>query len=276
MKKTLLLAAMLVLGSTMFAKQQTREVQVGTYSTDSYESTAFRFPLFAGGYYGDAEFLYTAEDLAGVLSPGDISKLTFLVYGGQSNTIYSKLWLENTDDTTVGDEDGIQFRSTDEMTLVNEMTTQLGIWGFSGKINPANYDEETIEYHRFSNPNLWVHEFKEPFHYNGSGLRVHLRNDKEYSRDLEDYMFVQDVSKISEDKGQNALYSDNSGYGNPLTKRQFLVVRFTITEEVSTTISDVAVDEAKEVTYYNIYGQKVTADTKGVVISSDGKKFFNR
>lgn len=61
-----------------------------------------------------------------------------------------------------------------------------------------------------------------------------------------------------------------------MAERSFPIVKVTVAQPQPTSVNDVAVKDVKEVSYYNVYGQKVAADTKGLVISSEGKKFINR
>lgn len=264
MKKSLLFAAMLMACASVNA-QEAKEVQVGSLANSW---PANNVPMHSYWECSETEFLYTAEDLAGVLNPGEISKIEYAAYGGQ--WLYTKftLWFENTDDTSVGGEDGKQFKSTDDMTKVYEDQTDSKFEnGLGGSATEPVY---------------LGFELNEPFQYTGGGLRVHFMSKSFYFCDTE-FMFLQDDDKVMAAEEQNTVAKRAYGnWGSPVVTnpgRHFPIVKFTIKESTPptpTAINDVAVKDVKEVSYYNVYGQKVAADTKGVVISSEGKKFINR
>lgn len=302
MKKYLLSAVMLLCCATMFARfidyERSKDVLVGSWENKVEDHGNFPYTItqqlgFDGYRIAEktvkSEMLYTAEDLAGVLNPGFIYFID--MFWKNYAHFYSnslKVWIENTDDTTVGGEEGKQFRSTDDMFLfltqgpTHYDTNQRPLETLYGDVV---YDEWAANAKSIG----FVFDYT-PFYYTGGGIRIAIETSGWYEYDYGDWYagtYLHDGAKIAENKGQNALIEINEVHTNGeqtipchdvVTERQFPIVRFCIEEDdpVPTSVSDVAVEGAKTVTYYNVYGQEVAADAKGVVISSEGKKFFNR
>ena len=262
MKKSLLFGMMLLAASSMFAEEKV--VTVGSTGGEYGGYGANNCPMYSYYECSETEFLYTAEDLKD-LNAGEIKKMAYAVYGG--DWLYTKfsLWLENTNETTLGGETGLEMKSTDDMVAVYADQTDSK---FEGSFAGADLD----------NPAYMEFEFAQPFEYTGGGLRVHFRSQSFYYANS-DFLFVQDLTKIFEDEANTPnciLRYGYSNWGSPKVVdpgRMFPVVKFTV-EETVTGVNDVNVKDAKDVTYYNIYGQKVDADAKGLVISSEGKKFY--
>lgn len=263
MKKSLLFGMMLLAASSMFAEEQ--EVTIGTITGNYGGYGANNCPMYSYYECSETEFLYTADDLK-ALPAGDIKKMEYAVYGG--SWLYTKftMWLENTTETTIGGETGLEFKSTDDMTQV-----------YADPASTSSKFEGPFEGASLENPAYMGFEFAEPFEYTGGGLRVHFRSESFYYASS-DYLFVQDLTQIFEggDDPNCILRYGYGNWGSPKVQdpgRMFPVVNFTI-DSKATAINDVEVEDVKNVTYYNIYGQKVDADAKGLVISSEGKKFF--
>ncbi|WP_407403135.1 hypothetical protein [Sodaliphilus sp.] len=267
MKKGLLFGMMLLAASSMFAED--KEVTVGSADGNYGGYGANNCPMFSYYECSETEVLYKAADLQGVLPAGKISKIAYAAYGGDSDFAagYS-IWLENTNDTSVGGDDGLTFKSTNDMTLVYKDD------GKSSTANPAEVVNGS-----YDNPGYFGFELAEPFEYTGGGLRIHFRSES-YWYNQTDICFVQDLTQIFEggDDPNCILRYGYGNWGSPKVLdpgRMFPVVKFTV-EDTPTAVNDVAVEEVKNVTYYNIYGQKVDADAKGLVISSEGKKFIRK
>lgn len=264
MKKSLLFGMMLLAASSMFAEDKV--VTVGSIEGDYGGYGANNCPMYSYYECSETEFLYTADDLKD-LKAGDIKKMSYAVYGGA--WLYTKfyIWLENTNETTLGGETGLEMKSTDDMTAVYADQADSK---FEGAFSGAD----------LKNPAYMDFEFAQPFEYTGGGLRVHFRSQSFYYANS-DFLFVQDLTRIFEggDDPNCILRYGYGNWGSPKVLdpgRMFPVVKFTIEEngDAPTAINDVAVEEVKNVTYYNIHGQKVDENAKGLVISSEGKKFF--
>ncbi|MBQ0070060.1 MAG: hypothetical protein KBT09_10000 [Bacteroidales bacterium] len=258
MKKSLLFGMMLLASAATVNAQEV--VQVG--SLEDASSTT-KFPWYSSYECSSSEIVYTADDLKD-LPAGDLSKLEFAVTGGQMTYIHLRVWLENTDDTQVVGATSGAIRNTDEMTKVYDTAGK----GYS-------MDERTLQ--AYSGTGYLDCPFDTNFKYTGGGLRIRFEATGE-NWCLSEFAFFVDQSKVnaSSDKNCSTIYDfTESGMKtrSAEAERSFPVVQFTV-EEKTTAINDVDVEEVKNVTYYNIYGQKVDADAKGLVISSEGKKFF--
>lgn len=264
MKKSLLFGMMLLAASSMFAEEQV--VTVGSTTGEYGGYGANNFPMWSYYECSESEFVYTAEDLAS-LPAGEIKKMEYAVYGGSWLYTGFKIWLENIDEPTIGGETGLEFRSTDDMTSV-----------YADESKTSSKFEGGFEGADLNNPAYMGFNFAQPFVYTGGGLRVHFTSESFYYASS-DFLFVQDLTKIFEDENNTQNCILRSGGGNWSREqikdpgRMFPVVKFTV-DASATGVEGPAVKEVKNVTYYNVYGQKVDADAKGLVISSDGKKFF--
>lgn len=261
MKKSLLFGMMLLAASSMFA-EEANVVQIGSFSDRSWGAN--NFPMWSYWECSESEFLYTADDLK-ALPAGTIQKIEYAAYGGDADfaTGFS-IWFENTNDISTGGEDGKQFKSTDDMTLVYK----------DEKKTSTKFPEDVLN-GSLDTPGYLGFELAEPFQYTGGGLRIHFTSESFWYNNNE-LNFVQDDNKIWEGEELNSVLRKAGGnwslpaVSNP--GRMFPIVKFTMA--TSTGIEGPTVEEVKNVTYYNIYGQKVDADAKGLVISSEGKKFF--
>lgn len=259
MKKSLLALMLLASAATVSAQDV---VQVG--SLDGASSTT-KFPWYSSYECSSSEIVYTADDLKD-LPAGDLSKLEFAVTGGQMTYIHLRVWLENTDDTQVVGATSGEIRNTDEMTKVYD-TAGKGYF----------MDERTMQ--AYSGTGYLDCPFDTPFKYTGGGLRIRFEATGENWCQSEFAFFV-DQSKVdaSSDKNCSTIYDfTESGMKtrSAEAERSFPVVQFTVTKsDPITGINDVTVKDAKGVTYYNINGQKVDENAKGLVISSEGKKFY--
>ncbi|MCQ2289756.1 MAG: hypothetical protein MJZ63_00580 [Muribaculaceae bacterium] len=266
MKKSLLFAAMLMACASVNAQDV---VTVGSLED---ASTTNKYPLYSFYECSSSEIVYTAEDLAS-LPVGQLSKLEFAVTGGQTLYTHLTVWLENTtDDEVLAAGSDKSLYPVDQMSKVYESTNK-GYYNDERTLN--KFDGATVD-----NPGYMDFEFDTPFEYTGGGLRVRFESISGSYCNSE-FKFVVDNVKANESEKKNCSSAyDFSESGmrtrNAVAERSFPVVRFTVTQPQPTSVNDVAVKDVKEVSYYNVYGQKVAADTKGVVISSEGKKFINR
>lgn len=251
MKKSLLIAAMMLAGATMFAQET---VMVGDLSRPMPQSS---FPIWTYYECSESEMIYTADDLIN-LDAGAISKMEFAVIGGQDLHTHMTLWVENTEDTSVGDTPC----STDNMQMVYD----------NSDLYLKKYDGATKD-----DPAYMEFAFTEPFQYTGGGIRVRMASISQYYCGST-FNFVADGNKITQHAGtKNGVIKygyTQAGMNYKSGGTQFPVVKFTVTK--TTGITAPVVEDVKEVTYYNVYGQKVDANTKGLIITSDGKKFINK
>lgn len=264
MKKSLLFGMMLLASAATVNAQEV--VQVGSLEDASVTN---KYPMYSFYECSSSELVYSAEDLEG-LPAGILSKLEFAVTGGQYNYSHFRVFLENTtDDEVVGAATQGAIRDFNEMTKVYDSADK----GWYADERPMeDYAGGTV-----ANPKYLDFEFDNDFEYTGGGLRI--RFDAVGSNYCNtEFKFVVDNVKANEsDKKNCSSQYDLGEYGmrtrNAIAERSFPVVLFTVTA-TPTAIDDVAVEEVKNVTYYNIHGQKVDENAKGLVISSEGKKFF--
>lgn len=263
MKKSLL-AMMLLAGAATVNAQQT--VQVGSMED---ASTTNKYPMYTFYECSSSELVYTAEDLKD-LPAGTLSKLEFAVTGGQYNYIHFRVFLENTtDDQVVGAATQGAIRDFNEMTKVYDSADKG--W-FSDERPVEDYAGGTVE-----NPKYLDFEFDTNFEYTGGGLRIRF-DAVAVNYCSTEFKFVVDNVKANEsDKKNCSAQFDFTESGmrtrNAVAERSFPVIKLTV-EEIPTGVNDLEVKDVKSVTYYNAQGQKVDANAKGLVISSDGKKFF--
>lgn len=266
MKKSLLFGMMLLAASSMYAEDQV--VAVGEFDGGYGSYGANNCPMYSYYECSETEFLYKAADLPN-LPAGKIKKIEFAAYGGDANFAggYS-IWFENTTDTKVGGETGLEMKSTDDMTLVYK---DAGKTSTAFPEDVLNGSQDAYGYFGF--------ELAEPFEYTGGGLRIHFTSES-FWYNQKDACFAQDLTQIFEggDDPNCILRYAYGNWGSPKVLdpgRMFPIVKITVEpDDAPTAINDVTVKDAKEVTYYNIHGQKVDENAKGLVISSEGKKFF--
>lgn len=264
MKKSLLFGMMLLAGAAAVNAQEV--VQVGSLEDASVTN---KYPMYSFYECSSSELVYSAEDLEG-LPAGILSKLEFAVTGGQYNYSHFRVFLENTtDDEVVGVATQGAIRDFNEMTKVYDSADK----GWYADERPMDdYVGGTV-----ANPKYLDFEFDNDFEYTGGGLRIRF-DAVGFNYCSTEFKFVVDNVKANEsDKKNCSSQYDFGEYGmrtrNAVAERSFPVVLFTVTA-TPTAINDVAVEEVKNVTYYNIHGQKVDENAKGLVISSEGKKFF--
>ncbi|MDO4511712.1 MAG: hypothetical protein Q4B68_07850 [Bacteroidales bacterium] len=217
------------------------------------------FPIWTFYECSESEIIYNAEDLINV-NPGQITKLGFAATRGEAVASKVTVWIENTDDEEITSK---AFHSTDLMQKVYEENITL----------PTFPNTPT-------DPQYWEFEFAQPFNYTGGGIRVHVSSESS-TYCMTALNFVHDGTELSKPTGKsNALRRKglanwgSASFYNP--ERAFPIIKLTMSQDTPTGIVTPVVNETKEVTYYNVYGQKVAADTKGLVISSEGKKFINK
>lgn len=275
MKKSLLFAAMLMACAASVNAQET-VVTVGDLSNVETDVTKLnkKYPIYSSYECSSSEIVYTAEDLA-ELPAGQISKLEFAAFGGQPLYTHLTMWLENTTDTqvaAVGSERILY--PVDQMTKVYDSADNPDF--FLGERTLTEFTGATAE-----NPGYLDFVLDTPFEYTGGGLRIRLESISESWCSRSEFTFVTDKGKVAASDKKNcstAFDFNESAMRNDLAmaERSFPIVKVTVAQPQPTAITDVTVKGVKEVSYYNVYGQEVAADTKGLVISSEGKKFINR
>lgn len=265
MKKSLL-AMMLLAGAATVNAQQT--VQVGDLSIPVMVTSTTSYPWMSAYECSSSEIVYTADDLQDVIA-GNLTKLEFAVSEGQMTYCHFRVWLENTtDDEVVAVATPGAIRNTDEMTKVYDSAGK----GYF-------MDERTMQAYEGTpeDPSFMDFPFDSKFKYTGGGLRIRFEATGE-NWCASEFVFSVDQTKCEENNKQNcsALFDfteDGMRTRQATAERSFPVIKLTV-EEIPTGVNDLEVKDAKSVTYYNAQGQKVDANAKGLVISSDGKKFF--
>lgn len=126
-----------------------KDNQIGTPTT-----TGSNIPIRMGDNNAKSEFVYTAEDLAGV--SGKITKLTYPYYKNTDDRSVDQLriWLQNTDAEDVGGSDDL---FTDVETMVKVLDTDDYTFVKAG----SSTDLQEMEF-----------TFDTPFDYTGGNLRV--------------------------------------------------------------------------------------------------------
>lgn len=265
MKKSLL-AMMLLAGAATVNAQQT--VQVGDLSNPVMVTSTTSFPWYSAYECSSSEMVYTADDLQDVIA-GNLTKLEFAVIGGQMTYAHIRVWLENTtDDEVVAVATPGAMRNTDEMTKVYDTAGKGYV-----------FDERTMNAYDGTptNPGFMDFPFDSKFKYTGGGLRIRFEATGE-NWCADQFYFMVDETKNEETNKKNCSviydFTESGMRGRTAEdSRSFPVIKLTV-EEIPTGVNDLEVKDAKSVTYYNAQGQKVDANAKGLVISSDGKKFF--
>lgn len=280
MKKSLLkkgVFALMMMACVAGVNAQETVVTVGDLSNAETDNTKLnkKFPIYSYYECSSSEIVYTAADLAD-LPAGQLSKLEFAAFGGQMLYTHLTVWLENTtDDQVVAAGSERILRPVDQMVKVYDSADNPDF--FQGERTLTAFTGATAE-----NPGYLDFEFDTPFEYTGGGLRIRLESiSGSYCGTATQFVFVTDKEKVAESSKFNcssAMDFTESGMRTrtAIPERSFPIVKLTVAQSQPTGINDVAVKDVKEVSYYNVYGQKVAADTKGLVISSEGKKFINR
>lgn len=251
---------MLLVGAATVNAQQT--VQVGDLSNYVMVMSTRAFPWYSYYECSSSEIVYTADDLQNVPA-GNITKLEFAVIGGQTTSSHFCIWLENTtDDQVVGATTPGAIRNTAEMTKVYDSNGERQMQRYEG--TPTN-------------PGYMAFSLDNKFNYTGGGLRIRFEaTGSNYCDD--DFTFLVDETRNEESSKKNCStqYGETEGEMRDCDAEvdsSFPVIRLTV-EEIATGVNDVVVKDAKNATFYNAQGQKVGANAKGLVITSDGKKFF--
>lgn len=264
MKKSLLFGMMLLASSSMFAEEQVVTVGDLTKAIDNN-----KYPIYSYYECSSSEIVYSAEDLKD-LPAGKITKIEFAVRGGQDLPTRLNVWVENTEDTQCAD---LANKKLQDVTKMTQVYTSAGKGYSFDERKLTKFEGATQE-----NPAYLDFAFDTPFEYTGGGLRIVVESLSYYFCNAE-FKFISDGSKVND--GSQLLNcgtifdfsEDGMRTRTTMNERNFPIIKVTV-DATSTGVEGPAVEEVKNVTYYNIYGQKVDADAKGLVISSDGKKFF--
>ena len=165
----------------------TNDVTVGKVTTSSSTSV----PFYSNYRNSTSEFIYTADRLQ--TEAGKIVKIAYPYYSSAGdNYAMVRIWLQNTEDATVGD----QMADKDQMTLV--------------------YENKNYKFPKAGGYNNFINlEFTldEGFDYTGSNLRVVVER---YATEYKQYYFAAEALK----SGEKILYKYTDTYGGKTTNEE--------------------------------------------------------